>query len=58
MQLHYYIDTTPNFCTTLTKPDNVNYVYTYLPVYPYCYCYYTDYYDSVQCIMFIYSLHT
>ena len=42
MQLHYYIDTTPNFCTTLTKPDNVNYVYTYLPVYHYCYCYYTD----------------
>ena len=32
MQLHYYIDTTPKFCTTLTKPDNVNYVYTYLPI--------------------------
>ena len=40
MQLHYYIDTTPNFCTTLTKPDKVNYVYTYLHVYHYCY--YTD----------------
>ena len=64
MQLHYYIDTTPNFCTTLTNPDNVNYVYTYLPVSHYCYyenCQQhppTDYYDSVQCIMFIYSLRT
>ena len=58
MQLHYCIDTNQNFCTTLAKLYNVNYVYTYLLVYHYCYYHYADYSNFVKCIMSIYSLCT